>query len=127
MPDIVKLANIFYKLAQSQQAIINHAIRIEQQARLLADRVIAGIQVGTTRPEARSYADALRNFAIQYRQNLQQNTLNEQAIIYYQMIEMYNAMTLYVDKEYDPMKQINQSLMYLSQLQKNTELSPVQV
>lgn len=94
----------------------NHVIRINQQAEELQRAINYGIQVGTTRAEARSYSDGLKNIAVRLTAVVQGggNPEEEQRLIQ-ELFRMYNTIaTHYVDRRYEPMEQIGVSLAYIA-------------
>jgi len=114
---IQKLAIGFYRLSQQQPvdaAYMNHVIRINQQADELTTAIEAGIQAGSTRPEAKSYVDSLKNLAVRLTQLAQQNSeLMEQQSLLTELTKLWNTIaTSYVDQTYEPMKQIKESIAY---------------
>lgn len=125
--NLLKFAEIYRKLAVEEitteefkpdTATVNHAIRVEQQSQILSDMVDAGIQIGTLRPESRSYARNLNVTAVRYRTGLQQGMQPDELLsMYQQMMQYFNTLAdRYIDENYDPMKQIKESLAYLSQI-----------
>ena len=109
------------KLGQSSQELtpeqpLNHAIRIEQQAQILAEKLKQGVAARVTRPEAYNYAMNLQKLAIQYRLAMQQKKPTQD--LYTQIAGIYDTLVNnYVDYRYPPVRLIRESLVFLQKQQ----------
>jgi len=95
----------------------NHVIRVNQQAQLLVNSAIDGIQVGVLSADARRYAESLHNLSVQYTSLVLASTppdTTQLKNLYKEMIQIYRTLAKsYIDPKFDAMKQIRESLYYI--------------